>query len=187
MDQSRTSEHCSHQDAGSNESHLRLGKRVVGRTKYPKIFLSVLQTSCDRIFRFLTGFFFFYPDTPPINQKKKCQRNIFFYHSSYKQCVNLHFQLYGCTTKLAHYEIWTPLFCLHLLKPFWTKDAEHFIQKQCTMCATFADANAYFLEWLLFGRSLFPQFLAFFLLFITFVQSLVTDSFEFKPAKLEYG
>ena len=30
MDQSRASDHHSHQDAGSNESHLRLGKRVVG-------------------------------------------------------------------------------------------------------------------------------------------------------------
>ena len=30
MDQSRASDHCSHQDAGSNEPHLRLGKRVVG-------------------------------------------------------------------------------------------------------------------------------------------------------------
>ena len=30
MDQSRASDHRSHQDAGSNESHLRLGKWVVG-------------------------------------------------------------------------------------------------------------------------------------------------------------
>ena len=30
MDQSRASDHHSHQDAGSNESHLRLGKRVAG-------------------------------------------------------------------------------------------------------------------------------------------------------------
>ena len=30
MDQSRASDHHSHQDAGSNESHLRLGKKVVG-------------------------------------------------------------------------------------------------------------------------------------------------------------
>ena len=30
MDQSRASDHCSHHDAGSNESHLKLGKKVVG-------------------------------------------------------------------------------------------------------------------------------------------------------------
>ena len=44
------------------------------------------------------------------------------------------------------------------------------------MCC-FADAHASYLEWLLSGRSSFPWFLAFFLLFVSFVQPLVTDSY----------
>ena len=50
------------------------------------------------------------------------------------------------------------------------------------MCAAFADADASFLERLLSGQSLFVRFRAFFLLFVCFVQPLITGSFEFKPA-----
>ena len=68
-----------------------------------------------------------------------------------------------------------------------SKTTEHFLQKQYSVCAAFADAGASFLARLLSDRSFFPWFLAFFLLFVGFVQLLVTDSFEFKPAISEDG
>ena len=37
MDQNRASDHRSHQDAGSNESYLRLGKRVVGNDQQNQV------------------------------------------------------------------------------------------------------------------------------------------------------
>ena len=70
------------------------------------------------------------------------------------------------------YDTWTPLFCLHLLKSFLSKTAEHFLQKQHTVCAAFVD---FLNSCSLIGTC----FLAFFL-FFGFVQPLVTDS-EFKP------
>ena len=75
----------------------------------------------------------------------------FFYHSSCKNSVWTYiFKLYGRTTlgRLYFDYIWE--------SHAWLKTAEHFLQKQCTMCAAFADAS--FLERLLSGRSLFPWF-----------------------------
>ena len=43
MDQRRASDYRSHQDAGSNESHLRLGKRVVGNDQQNHLLLPVSQ------------------------------------------------------------------------------------------------------------------------------------------------
>ena len=62
------------------------------------------------------------------------------------------------------------------------KIAERFLQKQCTVRAAFADADAFFLEWLWSSRSLSPWFCAFLLkllLFVGFVQPLITNSFEY--------
>ena len=82
---------------------------ILSQTYYPKIHLSVLQTVCVRIFRFIIGlfslfclvllcflfvcffcfvlvFFAFFADAPPFSQDKKVS-NIFK-----EQCVNLHFQ-----------------------------------------------------------------------------------------------
>ena len=75
-----------------------------------------------------------------------------------------------------------PSHCLLVQKSFWIKDRTKFLQKQCTLCAAFADANMSFLERLMSGRSLFPWSLAFFLLFLGSVQSLATDRFVYKPA-----
>ena len=41
-------------------------------------------------------------------------------------------------------------------KSFWIKDRTKFLQKQCTVCAAFADADMSFLERLMSGRSSFP-------------------------------
>ena len=67
-------------------------------------------------------------------------------------------------------------------KSFWRKVRTKFLQKQCTVCAAFADADMSFLERLMSGRSLFPWSLAFFLLFLGFVQSLATNRFVYKSA-----
>ena len=56
--------------------------------------------------------------------------------------------------------MWTHIFNSDALH---SKTAEHFLQKQCTVCAAFADVKASFLE-RLSGQSLFPWFRAFFLL-----------------------
>ena len=64
-------------------------------------------------------------------------------------------------------------------KSFWIKVRTKFLQKQCTVCAAFADADMSFLERLMSGRSLFPWSLAFFL---GSVQSLATDRFVYKSA-----
>ena len=80
-----------------------------------------------------------------------------------------------------------PLFRLHLLKLFSIEDHRTLYPKQCTVCAAFSDADAPFLERMLSGPSLFPWFRAFFLLFVSFVQSLVTDGSEFKSAISEDG
>ena len=72
-------------------------------------------------------------DAPPTNQNQKKVKIQFSYHSpcmnsvwtqifNSTECVNSHFQLYRCTTKLAHYDTRTPLFYLHLLKLFWIKN-----------------------------------------------------------------
>ena len=64
------------------------------RPAYPKTLLSVLQTACVRIFRFLTGclgFFFclFLRMRQQSIKSKKCQRK-FFFHSSCKNSVWAH-------------------------------------------------------------------------------------------------
>ena len=113
--------------------------------------------------------------------KQNSVKGQFFYHSSCKNCVNSHLQLYRRTTLGWLYFVYVRESCVRL------KTTEHFLQKQCMMCAAFTDVDASFLERLLSGWSLFPWFCAFFLLFVSFVQSLITDSFGFKPAKLEDG
>ena len=100
----------------------------------------------------------------------------FFYQSACKNCVNSHLQLHRCTTLGRLYFVYI------CDSPSRWKTIEHFLQKQCTICAAFADADVSFLERLSSGWSSFPWFPDFFLLFIGFVQPLITDSFEFKPA-----
>ena len=55
----------------------------------PRILLSVLQTACVRILRFLTGFFLFvfFSDAPSISQDTKSVKGQFFYHSFCKNQV----------------------------------------------------------------------------------------------------
>ena len=65
-------------------------------------------------------------------------------------------------------------------KSFWIQDRTKFLQKQCTVCAAFADGDMSFLERLMSGRSLFPWSLPFFLLFLGSVQSFATDRFAYR-------
>ena len=97
-------------------------------------------------FRFLTGFF---ADAPPISQKLNSVKAQFFYHSaSKKQCVNSHLQF---NTDALHSN---DLFCLHICESCSrSKNIEHFLQKQCTMCAAYAGADMSFLERVLSVRS----------------------------------
>ena len=137
----------------------------------PKCFVSTPNSLCpylqifDRMFCGCTT-----------NQSKqnKCQRSIFL-SFILQQCVNSHLQLYRHTTLGRLYFVYICKSCSQ------SKTTEHFLQKQCTVCAAFADADMSFFERLLSGRSLFPWFYAFFLLFVRFVKPLFTDSFEFKP------
>ena len=176
------------------------GERTVSfpRPVYPKIHLSVLQTVCVRIFRFMIGlfrfffFFFFFADVPPISQDKKVSKgNFSIIHLSRTVC-ELTFSI-----KQTHYKtgiLWHSYafisVTLRLLKSrllvqkFWIKDRTKFFQKQCTVCAAFADGDMSFLERLTSGRSLFPWSLPFFL---GSVQSLATDRFVYKPAICEDG
>ena len=97
------------------------------RPAYPKPLVSVLQTACVHIFRFLMCLDFqifdlIFADTPPINQNKTGQSTIFLSFILQEKCVNSHFQLYRHTTKLVCYNTWTTLFCLHLLQSFSFED-----------------------------------------------------------------
>ena len=126
-------------------------------------------------------FFFFFFDGCTINQSKQSSVNgQFFYYSSCKNRMWTHIFNYTEALHSDDFNLFTSA------KVVLNRRAvEHFLQKQCTVCAAFADAHASFLERLLSGRSLFPWFCAFFLLFIGFVQPLITDSF--KPAISEDG
>ena len=120
--------------------------------------------------------FSFSADAPPTNQDKKVSKDNF--SISFKNSVRTHIFNKTCTTKLAHYDTRTPLFCIRLLmsfwmkdtqaflfclrlqksrllvqKSFWIKDRTKFLQKQCTKCAAFADDDMSFLEQLMSGRS----------------------------------
>ena len=103
----------------------------------------------------------------------------FFYYSSCKNSVSTHIFNYTDALHLEDYFVYICESCSQ------SKTAEHFLQKQCTVCAAFVDADKSFLERLLSGRSLFPWFRAFFLLFVGFVQPLITNSFQ--PAISEDG
>ena len=152
----------------------------------PKMLLSVLQTACVRTVRFLNGFFVDaqIPKQKTVKAqipKQKTVKGHFFCHSSCKKCAWTH--IFNHTDALQTWHTMTlgHLYFVYIYwKSFWSKTAEHFLQKKCTVCAAIADANTSLLEWLLSDRSLFSWFFAFFL-FFGFVQPLVTDSFEFKP------
>ena len=101
----------------------------------------------------------------------------FFYHSSCKNSVWTH--IFNYTDVLENWHTMTlRIYFVHICwSRSWSKTAEHFLQKQCTVCAAFADAHVTFLEQLLSGQSLFLWFHAFFLIFVGFVQPLITGSF----------
>ena len=106
-------------------------KCSVCRPAYPKILLSVsvLQTSCDRIFRF-------FPRCTTNQSKWKCVKGQFFYHSSCKNSVWTYIFNYTDALQNWHTMIWMPLFCLHLLKSFWVKDPKTIYPKamHCVYC-----------------------------------------------------
>ena len=138
------------------------------RPAYPKILLSILWTAYVRIFTFLTGFLRMHPQSV----KTLSKVNFSITHLVRTVCE--------LTSSIIQTQYTRMTFCLHLQKSFSIRTAEHFLQKQCTMCAAFADADVSFLEWLLSGRSLFPWFCAFFLLFVSIMQPYITDSYSFK-------
>ena len=101
--------------------------------------------------------------------KQNSVKGPFFYHSSCKNSVWIHIfnYIYRRTSLRRLYFVYI---CESRSR---LKTAEHFLQKQCTVCAAFPDADASFLEWLLSGQSLFSWFHAFLLLFISFMQPLI--------------
>ena len=99
--------------------------------------MSVLQTVCVRIFRFMIGLFSlfclvfvclfvcFCGCTTNQSRQKKSVKGQFFYHSPcfFKNSERTHiFNKTKCTTKLVHYDTRTLLLCLRLLMSFWIKD-----------------------------------------------------------------
>ena len=157
---------------------------------------------------------FFFADVPPISQEKKVSKGNFSIIYLSRTACELTFlikQTHYKTGTLRHSDasiLFTSanvvlderhsdafiLVILRLLKSrllvhksFWIKDRTKFLQKQCTVCAAFADGDMSFLERLMSGRSLFPLSLPFFLLFLGFVQSPATDHFVYKPATCEDG
>ena len=195
---------------------------ILSQTRLPQIHLSVLQTVCVRIFRFMIGLFslfclvllFFFADVPPISQDKKVSKGNFSITYLSRTVCELTFSI-----KQMHYKngtLWHSdasilftsatvldekhsdafiLVTFRLLKSrllvqksFWIKDRTKFLQKQCTVCAAFADGDMSFLERLMLsGRSLFPWSLPFLLLFLGSVQSFATDRFVYKPAICKDG
>ena len=111
-----------------------------------------------------------------------------FYKSSFKNSEQTHIFNYTDSLQNWHTITLRRLYFVYICySRSGLKTTEHFLQKQHSVCAAFADAKVSFLEQLLSGRSLFPCFRAFFLPFVAFVQPLVTKSFEFKPAISEDG
>ena len=89
--------------AGALRSQLHCN--IVNRPAYPKILLSVLQTFCVHIFRYLIGFLLLLLWMHhQSNKTKKYQRTIFLSFTLKEQCKNLHFQWYRHTTKLTHHD-----------------------------------------------------------------------------------
>ena len=71
------------------------------------------------------------------NQSIKTERyprTIFLSFILYAKCVNSHFQLYGHTIKLSHYDTLTPLFCLHLLKSVSIRRPQNTFSQSKTPC-----------------------------------------------------
>ena len=182
---------------------------ILSQTCYPKIHLSVLQTVCVRIFRVIIGLcswfcfafcfclfvcflgVFWRMHHHSVKTKKVSKDNFSIIYLLRTVC-ELTFsikQMHYITGTLRHSDASisftsaeVPSHCLLVQKSFWIKDHTKFLQKQCTVCAAFADADMSFLERLMSGRSLFPWSLAFFLHFLGSVQSLATDRFVYKPA-----
>ena len=72
--------------------------------------------------------------------KQNSVKGQFFYCSSCKKSLQTHIFSFTDALHLDDYFVYTCESCS------WSKTAEHFLQKQCTMCATFAYADASFLE-----------------------------------------
>ena len=133
----------------------------IKQTCLPQILLSVLTLNslCPYFLIFDRIFFFWWMHHQSITTRQ-CQRASFL--SSFKNSVWTH-NKYRRTTKLAHYEHLVAFICFICESCSGSKTAEHFLQKQCTMCAAFTEANVSFPERLLSAQSLFPWFRACFL------------------------
>ena len=105
----------------------------------------------------------FFADAPPISQNEALSNVNFSIIHLVRTVCELTFN-YTDTQHSDDFILYT--------KSFSIEDCRTLSQKQCTVCAAFADANAPFLERSLSDRSLFPWCRGFFLLFISFVQSL---------------
>ena len=127
----------------------------------------------DYLVCFVLFFCFFFADAPPINQDKKVSKDNFSIMYLLRTVCELTFsikQMHYKTGTLWHSDAsilltsanvvldkWhseSDAFILftsaksHLLvqKSFWIKVCKKFLQKQCTVCAAFADADISFLE-----------------------------------------
>ena len=159
-------------------------------------------------------FCFFFVDAPPFNQDKKMSKDNFSIIYLLRTVCELTFskQMHYKTGTLWHSDtsilftsanvildkrhsdafiLFTsaevPSHRLLVQKSFWIKDCTKFLQKQMHRVCCFRWCW-HVISWrLMFGRSLFPWSLTFFLLFPGSVQSLATDRFVYKPAICEDG
>ena len=146
----------------------------ITQTCLTKILLSVLRTAYVYIFRFLTGFFFFCGCATK-QSKQNSVKGKFFHHSSFKNNVNSRLQLY---TEALHSDDFI-LFTSAQVVP-----DRRTLSKNNAPCVLLSLTLAHpFLNGCCLVGVCFLGFdRAFFLLFVGFLQPLITDSFEFKPA-----
>ena len=133
------------------------------RPAYPKYFCQCQYSKQPvSIFSYFWPDFlcFAFDDAPPVNQNKTevSKDNFSIIH------------LVRTVYKLTFSIIQMPLFCLHLLNTFWIKDRRTLSPKAMNGCSLVRAC-----------------FLAFFLLFVSFMWPFVTDTFQFKPAVSEDG
>ena len=112
---------------------------ILSQACYPKIHLSVPQTVCVRIFRFIIGLFSlfclvlfcflfcfvllgFFCECTNIQSRQKSVKGQFFYHIPFKNSMWTY--IFNKTDALQNWHTMsrTPLFCLHLKMSFWIKD-----------------------------------------------------------------
>ena len=151
------------------DTHRMKRRSGLGRLPTPKYFCLCSQQPMSIFSDFLPDFF---SEAPPISQNEAMSKVNFSIIHLVRTVCELTF-----TIIQTHYTQ-TTLICLRLRKSFLIEDHRTLSPKTMHRVCCFRGC-------LLSGRSLFPWFRGFFLLFVGFVQPLITDSF--KPAISEDG